>query len=56
MGSGGERQHPAAGTTATFDIEAPNHQVFRARELARYTIVNLQAEFGQVVFTAELID
>ncbi len=42
--------------TATFDIEAPNHQVFRARELARYTIVNLQAEFGQVVFTAELID
>jgi nicotinamidase-related amidase len=42
--------------TATFDIVAPNHQVYRARELARYTIVNFQAEFGQVVFTAELLD
>lgn len=42
--------------TCTFDIVAPNHQVFRARELARYTAVNVQAEFGQVVFTAELLD
>lgn len=42
--------------TATFDIVAPNHQVFRARELARYTVVNLQAEFAQVLFTAELVD
>ncbi len=42
--------------TCTFDIEAPNHQVFRAREVARYTVVNLQAEFAQVVFTAELLD
>lgn len=42
--------------TATFDIVAPNHQVFRARELARYTVVNLQAEFAQVLFTAELLD
>lgn len=42
--------------TFTFDIVAPNHQVFRARELARYTQVNLQDDFAKVVFTAELID
>jgi nicotinamidase-related amidase len=42
--------------TCAFDIVAPNHQVFRARELARFTVVNLQADFGRVVFTGELID
>ena len=42
--------------TFTFDIVAPNHQVFRARELARYTQVNLQDDFAKVVFTAELLD
>src|SRR3970282_2207477 len=42
--------------TCTFDIVAPNHQVYRARELARFTMVNLHAEFAQVVYTAELLD
>ena len=42
--------------THTFDIVAPNHQVFRARELARFTATNLGKEFANVLYTAELLD
>lgn len=42
--------------THTFDITGPNHQVYRAREIARYTALNLEADFGKVVTTAELLD
>lgn len=42
--------------TYTFDIEAPNHQVYRAREIARYTGLNLAEGFAKVVQTRELID
>ena len=42
--------------THTFDIIGPNHQVYRAREIARYTALTLGADFGRVVMTAELLD
>jgi nicotinamidase-related amidase len=42
--------------THTFDIEAPNHQVYRAREIARYTGLNLGEGFAKVVQTRELLD
>jgi nicotinamidase-related amidase len=42
--------------THTFDIEAPNHQIYRAREIARYTGLNLGNGFAQVVQTRELLD
>jgi nicotinamidase-related amidase len=42
--------------TYTFDIEAPNHQVYRAREIARYTGLNLADGFAQVVRTKELLE
>lgn len=42
--------------THTFDITAPNHQVYRAREIARYTLLSLDGEFARVVQTRELID
>lgn len=41
--------------THTFDIEAPNHQVYRAREIARYTTLNLANGFAKVVQTRELL-
>jgi len=41
--------------TFTFDIEAPNHQVYRAREIARYTALNLADGFARVVQTRELL-
>jgi len=40
--------------THTFDIQAPNHQVYRAREIARFTALNLAADFAKVVQTREL--
>lgn len=42
--------------THTFDIAGPSHQVYRAREIARYTALTLEADFGRVVMTAELLD
>lgn len=42
--------------THTFDLIGPNHQVYRAREIARYTALTLGADFGRVVSTAELLD
>lgn len=42
--------------THTFDLVGPNHQVYRAREIARYTALTLDADFGRVVSTAELLD
>jgi nicotinamidase-related amidase len=42
--------------THTFDIVGPNRHVYRAREIARYTAVTLDANFGQVVSTSDLVD
>lgn len=42
--------------THTFDISGANHQVYRAREIARYTALNIEADFGSVVSTTELLD
>ena len=42
--------------THTFDVEAPNHQVHRARDIARYTTLNLANGFARVVQTRELLD
>ena len=42
--------------THTFDIVGSNHQVYRAREIARYTALTLGADFGRVVVTADLLD
>ena len=42
--------------TATFDVIAPNRQVYRAREIARYTALNLDDRFAKVVWTGALID
>jgi len=41
--------------THTFDVTAPNHQVYRAREISRYTALNIDGEFGRVVHTKELV-
>jgi nicotinamidase-related amidase len=41
--------------THTFDIVGPNHQVYRAREIARYTALTLDADFGKVVATHDLV-
>ena len=42
--------------THTFDLVGANHQVYRAREIARYTSLTLNADFGRVVTTAELVN
>jgi hypothetical protein len=42
--------------THTFDILGANHQVYRAREIARYTALTLGADFGRVVTTSDLLD
>ncbi|MEZ5175907.1 MAG: cysteine hydrolase family protein [Acidimicrobiia bacterium] len=42
--------------THTFDIVTPTHKVYRAREIARYTAVTLEAGFGSVMHTADLVD
>ncbi len=41
--------------THTFDIIGANHQVYRAREIARYTALTLGADFGKVVATHDLV-
>jgi len=42
--------------THTFDIIGPNRHVYRAREISRYTALTLDADFGQVVSTSDLVD
>jgi len=44
------------GATHTFDIIGPNRHVYRAREISRYTALTLDADFGQVVSTSDLVD
>jgi nicotinamidase-related amidase len=41
--------------THTFDVVTPTRKVYRAREVARYTAVTLEADFGTVMNTAELL-
>ncbi|HHC08831.1 MAG TPA: cysteine hydrolase [Actinobacteria bacterium] len=41
--------------THTFDIVASNHKVYRAREVARYSALTIDGEFGRVVYTDELV-
>ncbi len=41
--------------THTFDIVTPTKKVYRAREIARYTALNLAADFGRVVRTTDLV-
>jgi len=42
--------------THTFDVITPNRKVYRAREVARYTAVTLEADFGRVMSTIDLVD
>ena len=42
--------------THTFDILTPTKKVYRAREIARYTSLSLDGEFGRVVKTSDLVD
>lgn len=42
--------------TYTFDIIGSNHQVYRAREIARYSALTLAADFGKVVSTHDLVN
>lgn len=42
--------------THTFDLSAVEGKILRARELARVTALELDAEFCQVVYTTELVD
>jgi nicotinamidase-related amidase len=42
--------------THTFDIVTPTHKVYRAREIARYTAVTLDHDFGRVMRTMDLLD
>ncbi|MEN8040477.1 MAG: cysteine hydrolase family protein [Actinomycetota bacterium] len=42
--------------THTFDIVTETHKVYRAREIARYTMVTIAADFGKVVRTSDLVD
>jgi nicotinamidase-related amidase len=40
----------------TFDIVTPTKKVYRAREVARYSALTMDGEFGKVVRTADLVD
>jgi nicotinamidase-related amidase len=42
--------------THTFDIVTPTKKVYRAREIARYTALNIASDFGRVVRTADLVE
>lgn len=42
--------------THTFDIKTPVHKVYRAREIARYTALTLEADFGRVMNTIDLVE
>ena len=41
--------------THTFDIVSKANKVYRAREIARYTAITIEADFGRVVRTSELV-
>ena len=40
----------------TFDLTTPTKKVYRAREIARYTSLSIDADFGRVVRTSDLVD
>lgn len=42
--------------THTFDVVTPTRKVYRAREIARYTAVTLEADFGSVMNTVDLLE
>jgi len=44
-----------ADATHTFDIVTETKKVYRAREIARYTMLTIDAEFGKVVRTSDLV-
>lgn len=44
-----------ADATHTFDIVTETHKVYRAREIATYTQLTLEADFGRVVRTSDLV-
>lgn len=44
-----------ADATHTFDIVTETKKVYRAREVARYTMLNIDADLGKVVTTADLV-
>lgn len=45
-----------ADATHTFDVVTSTHKVYRAREIARYTQVTIEADFGKVVRTLDLVE
>jgi nicotinamidase-related amidase len=42
--------------THTFDLVTSTRQVHRAREVSRYTVLTLEADFGTVMRTVELVE
>ncbi len=44
-----------ADATHTFDLATETKKVYRAREIARYTALTLEADFGKVVRTSDLV-
>lgn len=42
--------------THTFDLATSTRQVHRAREVSRFAVLTLEADFGTVMRTAELVD
>lgn len=45
-----------ADATHTFDIVTETHKVYRAREIATYSQLSLEADFGRIVRTSALVD
>jgi nicotinamidase-related amidase len=41
--------------THTFDIVTETKKVYRAREVALYTMLTFEADFGKVVRTSDLV-
>ena len=44
-----------ADATHTFDIVTETHKVYRAREVAKYAQLTIDADFGRVVRTSDLV-
>lgn len=44
-----------ADATHTFDLATETKKVYRAREIARYSALTLEADFGKVVRTSDLV-
>jgi len=42
--------------THTFDLVTPTRKVYRAREVARYSAITLEADFGRVMSTTDLVE